>query len=319
MAAHVPAGDGPAYRYRLFGLAVASTLRLDELGPPRDEDGPADVEIAVGPLSAFANEKKDGFALVEGGGLLHVGEAGRFLIADGRSIRVAPAPGASERNVRLYLLGSAFGVLLHQRGLLPLHANAIEIEGRAVAFLGHSGAGKSTMAAWFHDRGFNVLADDVCVVTTDRQILAWPGIPRLRLWREALEHSGRTADGYEMSFDDMDKYNVPTRREGLAAPLPLGAVYLLARAGDEAPSIRPLGGMAAVDALVANTYRGGYLPVLGGAGRHLGQCVALARSLPVFEVKRAWGYDALDAELARLEAHARAMLAPGAARAAVTP
>ena len=45
------------------------------------------------------------------------------------------APGASSRNVRVFLLGSAFGALLHQRGLLPLHANAVEVDGRAVATL----------------------------------------------------------------------------------------------------------------------------------------------------------------------------------------
>ena len=79
-------------------------------------------------------------------------------------------------------------MILHQRSLLPLHANAMVVEGRAIGFMGHPGAGKSTLAAWFHDRGFDVLADDVCVVTPgpDGRPLAHPGIPRLRLWREAL-------------------------------------------------------------------------------------------------------------------------------------
>ena len=59
------------------------------------------------------------------------------------------------------------GAALHQRGILPLHANAVEIDHRAVAFMGASGAGKSTLAAWFHDQGYPILADDVCVIRAD--------------------------------------------------------------------------------------------------------------------------------------------------------
>ena len=87
---------------------------------------------------------------------------------DGNQIVIDAAPDATDRNVRLFLLGSALGALLHQRGLLPLHANAIDLGGGAVAFSGHSGAGKSTIAAWFHDRGHRILADDVCVVGFDQ-------------------------------------------------------------------------------------------------------------------------------------------------------
>ena len=78
-----------------------------------------------------------------------------------------PRQGVPDSNVRLFLLGSAMGALLHQRGLLPLHTNAVEVGGRAFAFMGKSGAGKSTLAAWFHDRGFRIVADDVCVVGFD--------------------------------------------------------------------------------------------------------------------------------------------------------
>src|SRR5258708_39789946 len=80
------------------------------------------------------------------------------------------------------------GAIFHQRGLLPLHANAIEVGGQAVAFVGPSGAGKSTLAAYFRDRGYRVLCDDVWVVSfgSDGEPLAWPGVPRVKLWGDAL-------------------------------------------------------------------------------------------------------------------------------------
>jgi hypothetical protein len=72
----------------------------------------------------------------------------------------------------------------------------------------------------------------------------------------------------------------------------------------EQGGVTPLRGVEAVDALVANTYRGTYLPLMGGTARHLMACVDLARRLPVFTARRAWGFDRFDAEAQRLEAHA---------------
>ena len=165
------------FDYSLFGLSVRSEIPLPELFPAEIECEP-DVAIRVGTINS--DERAPGLHEL-GDGLLFVAtDAGRYRIAGGREIIIEPNAGAPDRNVRLFLLGSAFGALLHQRGLLPLHANAVEIDGKAVAFMGPSGAGKSTLAAWFHDRGHRVIADDVCVVglDTDGRPYAAPGLPR---------------------------------------------------------------------------------------------------------------------------------------------
>jgi hypothetical protein len=291
--------------YALFGLRIRSEVPLSGL-PEVAPDGGTDVQISHGPAPAGTHPA--GYSLGPAGTLLHVAKVGTFLIRDGREILVAPAAGASERNVRLFLLGSAFGALLHQRGLLPLHANAIEMEGRAVAFCGHSGAGKSTLAAWFHDRGHDVLADDVCVIGFDGEggPLAYPGIPRLRLWREALEASGRRTGDYGRSFDGMDKYDVPTEREGALRPLPLSAIYLLRQTdGEDEPRAVRLNGVEMIDALVSNTYRGAYLKTIGRTGGHLEACLRVGRQVPVFRAERAWGFERFDEQARFLEAHAR--------------
>ena len=151
------------------------------------------------------------------------------------------------------------------------------------------------MAACFHDRGFEILSDDVCVVGEGPT--AFAGIPRLRLWREALEASGRTVDGYEMSFEDMDKYNVPIGDDKTRpSQAPLSHLYLLDDAGgSHAPGISPIRGSSAVEALVANTYRGAYVPLMGRTQSHLQACIKLAREAPVFRVSRLWGLDSLAA------------------------
>jgi len=289
-------------KYAVFGLVLDSEIELPEL-LPAPESAPADVAIRFGAAGDEYSISPDEVNLV-------VPKVAGYRIQGGREIFVAPREGASERNIRLFLLGSAFGAIIHQRGLLPLHANAIDIGGRAVAFMGHSGAGKSTMAAWFLDRGHRILADDVCVVVPDANgvPLAYPGIPRLRLWREALERSGRKPDDLELAFDDMDKFNLPTPSPSQSGPIPLSHVYLLEKAEDMPPQICPLSGVAAIDALVANTYRGGYLARMGGTKRHLLACLELVKRVPVFRASRVWGFDGYDDQAERLEQHARSLV-----------
>jgi hypothetical protein len=289
--------------YSLFGLTIESEISLPLAAAP--ESAAADVTITSERL-AIDGDHGWGYSLVDGGTLLSVEKVGRFLIRDGCEIVVEPAEGASERNVRLFLLGSALGALLHQRGLLPLHANAIEMDGKAVAFSGHSGAGKSTIAAWFHDRGHRILTDDVCVIGHDEagRAIACPGIPRLRLWREALEASGRDAGAYDRSFDALDKYDVPSEQPALE-PLPLAAVYLLRQTDDgRGPGIERLLGVDAVETLVANTYRGAYLRTIGRTGQHLAACLRVSREVPVFSATRLWGFDRFDEQAQLLSDHA---------------
>ena len=300
----------PMFRYRLFGLVIASEIMLPALFAA-EPDGPADVQVRRGVVEAGSGAPP-GYAVTEHGTILTIPDMARYLIRDGREIIVDAASSASERNVRLFLLGSAVGALLHQRGLLPLHANAIDVGGRVVAFSGHSGAGKSTIAAWFHDRGYRLLSDDVCVIVFEKdRPMAYPGLPRLRLWREALEASGRTAEDYDLSFDDLSKYDVPTERRVAEAALPLDRVYMLKRA--EEPSaelaIRRIRGIEAVDSLVSNTYRGAYLRSIGRTRDHLMTCARLASSVPIFSAERVWGFAGFDRQSRLLERHALA--APG--------
>jgi hypothetical protein len=167
------------------------------------------------------------------------------------------------------------------------------------------------MAAWFHDRGHRILADDVCVIGFDEagRALAYPGIPRLRLWREALEASGREAGAFTRSFDDLDKYDVPTQLEAPPRPLPLGAIYLLRKADEGAApaEVKRLVGVESVETLISNTYRGAYLKTIGRTGEHLAACLRIARAVPVFLAERAWGFDRFEAQASRLEAHARSL------------
>lgn len=302
-------GTNEVFDYSLFGLRVRSSLELPELFPASGEGEP-DVTIDVASLGS-EGPRHEGLRPANGALVLAIPDVGRFQISGGNRILVDPERDTPERNVRLYLLGSAFGVLLHQRGLLPLHANAVEIDGRAVAFMGESGAGKSTLAAWFHDSGYRVISDDVCVVGFDEQgdPYAVPGLPRLRLWAEALDLMGHGAHSYPRSYlGEYDKFDLPIAAANAATTnIPLTALYLLDRGEDFA--ITELRGVEAAEVVFANTYRGGYVSAVGGNESHMRSAVRLVRSLPVLRASRRWELSSLDQQCRQILDHVNRTLA----------
>lgn len=297
--------------YSCYDFRLRSELPLGELTPAGEADAGALVEVRIGSLPVRLASAAIGGALQASAdeALLTVDGVGRFLVRGGREIVVEPAPEASERNVRLFLLGSALGILCHQRGLLPLHANAVLIDGAAVAFAGPSGIGKSTLAAYFARAGYPVLCDDVCVVGFDAagRPHAWPGLPRLKLWREAALAFGHEPATLDRAVDGFDKFQLPLSQEGERRSARLRRVYLLARAEADTPAaIVRLRGHRAMEAVMAQTYRHEYLAPMGLTAKNFSHCAALLAATEVYEARRAWGYDVFESEVRALEAHMRA-------------
>lgn len=301
-----------SFDYSLFGLHLRSELALPELAPA-DPAMDAQIRIGLAPLEVPPRPGFEPYA-IPGGVAFAVEGVARYAVIGGDTILVDPEAGSPRRNVRLYLLGSALGMLIQQRGMLPLHANAIEIAGRAFAFVGPSGAGKSTLAAWMHDRGHRAIADDVCVVSFDdcNRAVVNPGLPRLRLWKDALEGTGRTAVNFDQSYagtESAEKFDVPLDLDKIAQregdPVLLGGIYILDQGPDR--SIVPIRGVKAFDAISSNIYRGGYLSLTDQQSRYWSTCTELARSVSVFTAIRRWGYASFDEEAGALLAHASAL------------
>jgi hypothetical protein len=301
------AGAPATDRYACFDFTLRSEIPLPELRPA-EGDG-AQVEIRVGAVPEIlpgAPAPVHGLQVAGEDAMFCAPGVARYLMRGGREIVVAPMPGGSQRNLRVFLLGSALGILCHQRGLLLLHANAIVSDGAAFAFAGASGAGKSTLAAHFERAGYAVLCDDVCGVSFDSagRPLAWPGVPRLKLWGDAAEAFGHERGTLDLAIEGLDKYHVPLAARSRREPAPLARLYVLGRAAEGAAgAISRLHGAQAMGAVLEQSYRGQYLAPLGLAQRHFGQCAALLAQVEVYAASRAWGYDLFEREAARLERH----------------
>jgi hypothetical protein len=295
--------------YSCFDFRLRSEIGLPELNAAAEDDERSVVDIRVVSVPEVlpgGGETVGGLQVASDAALLTVPQIGRYLVRDGREILVDPLPGAAERMVRLFLLGSGLGILCHQRGLLPLHANAIVAGGGAYAFAGHSGAGKSTLAAYFARAGYPVLCDDVCVINFDAAGVpaAWPGLPRLKLWGDASTAFGHDSTVLERAIEGMEKYHVPLSAPPEAKPVPFRRLYLLQRSEVAGNSgIVRLRGRRAMEAIMAQTYRGIYLETMGLKARHFLQCSALACRIEVYAATRSWGYDVFDREAGQLANH----------------
>jgi len=117
--------------------------------------------------------------------LVRLAQLADFQIS-GNEIRYEPCSGASDESVGDGLLGLVFGLWLELREVTVLHGCAVQVDGQAIAFLGGSGVGKSTLLLEMVSRGHKLVADDQVVITSrGRDLVVAPTTP----WIKALPDS----------------------------------------------------------------------------------------------------------------------------------
>src|SRR5262249_25236419 len=147
-----------SFNYLAYNLGIRSSLFLPEL---MAGNGKTDVEIRPGRIDCLPGVN-GGECYVHpktGDVYLYWQGLGTLLVRSGTEIFVDTVPAVDEGDLHLCILGPALAVLLRQRGLLVLHASAVQVAHGAIAFLASSGGGKSTLAASFYTRGHAVVTD----------------------------------------------------------------------------------------------------------------------------------------------------------------
>jgi hypothetical protein len=243
----------------------------------------------VGPVSDEAVSIGSGQWACGGTVWLDYEQVCRMLVRDGCEIVVEPAPDVDDRAIRLLVLGNGLGVILHQRGFLVLHGGAVAIDNSAVAFLGFSGAGKSTMAGALIDRGHALVADDVVAVdlTDTARPLVLPAFPQIKLHPVAAEALHSDSPSVPL-HPDTPKLGRRVATDFSQAPLPLGAVYMLEESSRLIePEIERLKPAQAMFGLIRHSYAAGLLAARGPSRTHFEQCASLVRHIPISRLGRA--------------------------------
>jgi hypothetical protein len=227
------------------------------------------------------------------------------ISADGAAVRCAPPDVAPWRWQR-FLVGRVLPWASVLRGREVLHAAAVSLGGRAVAVIGPTGAGKSSLALRLVLGGARFVTDDVLAVDLEGGgVRAHPGAAILSL--RSAERAGLTPDERRRLgkfLGHSEKTYVSVARVDRAVPL--SAIYFLTAGEAHAAAIEPVTPDAR--SLLSSTF------VLGVQSprrlvNQLEVCARIAGSVPAFRAAVAPGRDAT--ALAReIERHAAGIPEP---------
>ena len=249
--------------------------------------------------------------------LLNIPQVARFHVTNGNSVRVQMAEDAPGADVSAFLLGSVFGALCHQNGLLPLHASSVRTGDGVTAFLGDSGAGKSTLAACLQGHGFPIVSDDICVLEDDAasgEMRVIPVAGWLKLWRASLNHLGETPDERNRVFSADDKYRLYLEAHAGDRPLLKNLVFLEKASEGVGPKLEALTAAETLARMMQLTYLGYITELTGTHARVFRQCARAMAEAKGYRLTVPWGFEAMDGVLELLEREllGGAVASPGA-------
>ena len=296
--------------YCIAGLTVGSEIALPGLNAAAPDHGTPDVTIRGRAVpSAFANATASGPTWQIAGQqfLLRIPRVARFLLTAGNEIAFEAEPGADAGDIPTFILGTAFGILMHQREQIVLHASAVRVNDKAILFCGPSGAGKSTLAAALSRRGYRLITDDFCAITVTAAgtPVVHPDGRQLKLWAQAIEKLDLEESRGERVRNRLEKFYVDPGEAHVEA-LPLGAVYALREArpplvaGIERPNVAN----AAV-LLRRNAYRPRLVARLNQKVLYFHAAATIANNAGIFHLTRKLDFAAMPEVVLSLERHWR--------------
>jgi len=277
------------YNYLLYKLKIQSDFPIAELSPQAEAFSVTDLEIHGEELkSEYPFCITNRLRLSAEHLFLAVKNIAYYEVFKGEKITIKYNPSASPEEISLFLLGTCIGVVLYHRGFLPLHASAIKIPERGVAFFtGDSGCGKSTTLNSFINRGYKMIADDVSAIITENEPLVFPSFPRSKLWEDSAEKLQIETAGLKQVHREMKKYLYHIAENNFhdqeTEPVIL---YEINKYPGQETYLEEVTGLEKIRILHQNTYRVQYLERLQLTKKHFKQIAKLASCLIVKKVFR---------------------------------
>jgi hypothetical protein len=283
------AGLEPVTRHVLFGLdlrcdrpipglPIASSAPPLASTPADDSDtvvvvwgtGPA-VIADPGAAPWYISKFRDGRGrpvleasdLVAGASVrLVFAEGAEFVVSrSGRHVTARWWPPLTDADAASYLIGPVLGFVLRLRGVTCLHASAVAIGDRAIAFAGPERSGKSTIAAALAAAGCAAISDDLVPLRPQgNRCFVDAGVPWLR-----PRHPGAdlvralTAAAQFTPTADEGHVDLDTRQPGYcheSRALPLAAIYVLEKSDPSGsrPRITPMRAARAITVLGSDAW-----------------------------------------------------------------
>lgn len=291
-----------ARQYLVYGLRVSSEIEVPDV-PATPFSGSPDVTVH---LASPLPEPPPSQRSVEVNGetvTLSWPMLGTYRIESPGRIAVHPLEDDEALDsLHLPLFGIVFGVLLHLRGYLTLHASAVSIDGNVVGFMGQKGQGKSTTALALRRAGAGFVSDDVIAALPDGDRLrVFCGPPSAKAWPASVEAIGNDPDEYRRMFPSMEKRMLTIPTIDPFQVLHLDALYVLERSAET--SFERIFGTEALLAVLSNSYAQRFMGMHGATGGHLRLSTLAISSSAVFRLRARNGLSELDRLAGEIIAH----------------
>lgn len=210
-----------------------------------------------------------------------------YYIQNGQKIRIRPSPNADQSSIQLFLNGSAFGALLHQRGIIPFHGCSFELNQKGMIICGYSGAGKSSVTAAFCQQGARFINDDITPVTNDESgNWIMPIRTRIKLWEDSLTALSIEVENFEKIRPSLPKFYVPVENN-CQDKLKLNTLIVLGIHDNDRYEVLKPGGVEKFSILRNQIYRKIYLKGMPKAERNLfSQLLKLSQSVEILHILR---------------------------------
>lgn len=292
------------FKYKAFGLIIQSEIECPEL---ITSSGTPDVFVLQGKVAESLDSPLFSgvrFQTKEQEFLLHVDNIARYYVQNGKSIIIDIYQNADLSEVRLFLLGSAFGALIHQRGLLPFHGSSVKVGESAIILSGLSGAGKSTLAAAFQKKGYSILSDDVSVISFSENghPIVHPGYPQMKLWSDSILKLGGDPTHYSKTRKQLEKHSIPIADSFWDKPLPLSKIFIITSSNLGELKVEQVKGVEKFSLLKTHTYRFNFVAGKEMNSLHFKSFDLLAKNTEVIKLSRPSGKFIFD-ELINLIIH----------------
>lgn len=300
------------HRYKAFGLSIHSDIELSGFAPG---DRSPDITIQKGNLRVRKSTPGTRYGEVVSG---HIKEDAwdldlLFHIRDGEVVTYDTLKPISDDLLRSFVQGALLAAVLRQRHLLVLHGSAVSDGERAVAFLGNSGWGKSTLAEYFCQRGYELITDDVMVVipgTETEPARVPPGVKQVRLRPNSAARLVKNYEDLPLVTEISPKRLRVLKGEDVRS-IPLSKLYVLQRKTSDANRITPLDPHQVPLHFVAHTHSTNWITEPDYVSEHLRQCAQLAKYTPVGLLERILSLDALPDIFDLVEADIKALGSDG--------
>ncbi len=219
--------------------------------------------------------------------LLDLTGVGYFYVSNGNRIEIMPYADASQNVLELYLNGSVYGAVLHQRKTLPLHGSCFSFQELGVMICGESGVGKSSLTASFCLNGADFLTDDVTPVVfqADKPYI-WAISDRIKLWSDSLQQLNQREEGLTQIVPEWGKFYFPMESDK-GVLFSLDQVFILAIHDKPHVSSWDLEGVEKFAALRNEIYRWEYLQGMPQSeAAYLKQLIVISQTVRVTKVAR---------------------------------